>query len=427
MPMEYNELMRAIGAKSTDPTPTPQYMTLTDQRYEPRIRVWAWVLSKTIRNGHRMPYCVDLGGKSLRIKDAAAELGMNASNVAREFRRLASEGRISIKGTRIFLAGHFELGEDLDDEGEGKGDKDKDQFPPYILAQIKKLSKEQRQRFDARVKHVAALRSTAHAEFLLAVRNVTDHLQDNIFHDFEIERQTMAAEKKKQSPFLRSVIDLLAPAIEQLGEFVQNDLYKTAPVSVQTFVQPESEAPLSLLTLTIGGIGGESSSSAVSYSSKAPAKANRKAEDEELQAQCAWLKNRYPAGHWDDKKSRDKLKSIPPDKRKLISERLDIYLACPRWNRDAGQFIPLASNWLDSYEDDPPPALDIKVKRSPEDRRRMESMAQDVESLEYQIAELRTFLADPAQDGVEKESCRQTLEKKLQDLDLLRQRLRRTA
>jgi hypothetical protein len=78
------ELMREIGStKGYDPMPPDQYLTYQNKRYPPKLRLWAWMLSKTIRQGHRSAYAVEEHGKGLTIQHGAADLDMDEGDVRR--------------------------------------------------------------------------------------------------------------------------------------------------------------------------------------------------------------------------------------------------------------------------------------------------------------------------------------------------------
>ena len=63
----------------------------------------------------------------------------------------------------------------------------------------------------------------------------------------------------------------------------------------------------------------------------------------------------YPSRMFDEPKAKPSFEELPPDEQRKCIERLLIYLRCERWQDREGRWIPLASNWLKSYECDPPP------------------------------------------------------------------------
>lgn len=63
----------------------------------------------------------------------------------------------------------------------------------------------------------------------------------------------------------------------------------------------------------------------------------------------------YPSRMFDEPKAKPSFEALTPIERRKCIGRLHIYLRCERWQDRKGRWIPLASNWLKSYECDPPP------------------------------------------------------------------------
>jgi hypothetical protein len=82
----------------------------------------------------------------------------------------------------------------------------------------------------------------------------------------------------------------------------------------------------------------------------------QKAEEEEPSLYQRF-KSTYPASHFDEAKAKPSFDGKTKAQQALILDRLLIYLSCENWLDDGGRWIPLASNWLKSYEADPPPLL----------------------------------------------------------------------
>jgi hypothetical protein len=104
-----------------------------------------------------------------------------------------------------------------------------------------------------------------------------------------------------------------------------------------------------------------------------------KAEEEDRSA-YRQLKAAYPAGHFDEGKTKPSFDRKTGAQQQRVLERLQVYLACERWQDDGGRWIPLSSNWLESCEADPPPALKkAKTATVAVDQERLQRIAANVE------------------------------------------------
>ena len=79
-----------------------------------------------------------------------------------------------------------------------------------------------------------------------------------------------------------------------------------------------------------------------------------KAEDED---RYSMFKRLYPSLMFDEPKAKPSFEALTPDEQRECIERLHIYLNCARWHDCEGRWIPLASNWIKSYDCDPPPLI----------------------------------------------------------------------
>ena len=79
-----------------------------------------------------------------------------------------------------------------------------------------------------------------------------------------------------------------------------------------------------------------------------------KAEEEDP---YSMFKRLYPARMFDEPKAKPSFEALTPDEQRECIERLHIYLNCDRWHDREGRWIPLASNWIESYKCDPPPLI----------------------------------------------------------------------
>jgi hypothetical protein len=71
-------------------------------------------------------------------------------------------------------------------------------------------------------------------------------------------------------------------------------------------------------------------------------------------ASWATFKEAYPPDHLDGPKAKPLFEALSPQQKRNCIERLQVYRQCPRWQKSP-QYIPLASNWLQSAYDEPPP------------------------------------------------------------------------
>jgi DNA-binding transcriptional ArsR family regulator len=106
----------------------------------------------------------------------------------------------------------------------------------------------------------------------------------------------------------------------------------------------------------------------------------RQAEEEERPI-YATFKRLYPSQRYDEGKARSLFEGLPHAERVRVIERLRLYLVCPRWlvslGEDNGRFIPFASNWLKSYDADPPPVFTKPGDET--ERRQVESISRVAE------------------------------------------------
>jgi len=227
------DLMRMIGStRGYDPIPPDQYLTYQDQRYAPKLRLWAWMLSRTIRQGYRSPHAVDQNGHALGLQHAAADLGMDVANVYRAWRELEVEGRVKREGNRLRICGDVRLPESVSEKGEDEANKIvcTDNLPTYILKQIKELSPELREKFLRRKESEERLEKSLIADFTASVRIVFTQRQDTLFREFglkKIREEHPARAKQPPNDDRRERINAIVPVVEK---FVQT----TFDFSVQT-------------------------------------------------------------------------------------------------------------------------------------------------------------------------------------------------
>ena len=109
-----------------------------------------------------------------------------------------------------------------------------------------------------------------------------------------------------------------------------------------------------------------SSSSAFPLVSRsAPPPRERKAEEEDSRSLYQTFKDEYPAGRFDEPKTKPAFEKKTKAHQREVIERLRVYIVCPRWKSDGGRWVPFASNWLkDDYLSEPPPALEKSTRKT---------------------------------------------------------------
>ena len=195
--MSPSQLMKAVGSpKGYDPIPPPQYLTFQNSRYPPAMRVWAWLLSKTIRAGHRTPYATDDAGAELKLSDCAAQLKMNAGNVSRAWQELETEGRVRRDGRKLAIAGDFDLPMDyLTAPAEVKTTPVK--LPPYIVHQVNTLDLAQKKAFWAEAQQATGEHKAIHSDLVAFARKIHEEALSKIFEKYCIKVQKRAKSREK--------------------------------------------------------------------------------------------------------------------------------------------------------------------------------------------------------------------------------------
>ena len=99
---------------------------------------------------------------------------------------------------------------------------------------------------------------------------------------------------------------------------------------------------------------GSSSSSAVADTDHLKAE-----EEDSLSATSLYaeFKRTYPRTRFDEPRAKTAFQNLSIIEQRNCIKRLQVYLACDRWKDQDGRWIPLASNWLKSYDADPPPLI----------------------------------------------------------------------
>jgi hypothetical protein len=217
-----NQLMDRMGSqKGSDPIPPDQYLHfLTDS--DPQKRLHAWVLSKTIRFGHRSPYCVDEKGKTLGLKDAAAEFGWGITHARQTWAKLQKRGLVrKDEDEKLWLCGTVPPASEIADEDDANCTVC---FPEYVGEQIQQLSEDERERLLAGYERLNELKRRIQADAMALVRLRQDELSRQFFGGFNIDLKCY--KKRRDSEGERIVKVLIGPLPDEFvqfaGDSVQN-------------------------------------------------------------------------------------------------------------------------------------------------------------------------------------------------------------
>jgi hypothetical protein len=207
------QLMRDMGStKGFDPIPPDQYLAYRDKRYAPVQRLWAWVLSKTIRHGHRSPYCVDEQGNELWIKHAATDLNMDQANVRHAWVELEREGRVERDGRRLLLKGTVVLPEVQ--ANKRRSEVYINLFPPYLAKQIKRLPDDRREALLTEYDRERTTEAKVMAEAAAGVRSIFDQRKDSVLTRFGVKKIRDKKRRPEESPFVPVIAEFVQRFIQ---------------------------------------------------------------------------------------------------------------------------------------------------------------------------------------------------------------------
>lgn len=223
---QWAQLCKDLGTKKgLDPMPPDQYLTYQDARYPNTLRLWSWVLSKTMRNKHRSAFCVDIFGRILQLKDAAEELHVTPQTISKTWAILENEGRVKRHGAKLFLVGDIKLTAGFAGEYLAKKVGTSEDFPKYISNQVNKLEQKAKTAFFARGKRLAELAAQLQADVVAVARDIIDSQYDALYSEFQLERRRMEPrEKTPESIARRAKLEpLIRDYIQGSFEFCTKD------------------------------------------------------------------------------------------------------------------------------------------------------------------------------------------------------------
>jgi hypothetical protein len=398
-PDKNKDLMLAAGSKKGDydPESPDQWKWLLRHGEAPTEVMMAWIKSKTIAFRHDSPFCVDEHDNALYIQHAAADLGWEDQTVRNVIGTLEKQGRARLEKKRIWYCAYIPQAHE---PASGEGRKESEQTnsvqsykPSYLAEFIEKLSPEKQRIANAKWDACLTWRREFFADGMATLRIIADRVEDTTLLEIGIPKKRLperkrpgkqATESEKPEKQKWVQVKLFAePNFVQscVAEFVQtaNQSVQTAdPTSYQPktdFVDARASSSTAAATATREAHAPPSASSpAPAFIDKssspppppllAPSKPGKKAEEEDSKSLYRIFKAEYPAGHFDEPKTKPSFEKKTKTEQRHVLDRLRVYLDCERWKDEGGAWIPLSSKWLETYEADPPPLIKKKNRKS---------------------------------------------------------------
>jgi hypothetical protein len=211
--------MYEMGSKKGwDPIPPDQYLTFMDKRYHLTIRLWAWLLSKTIAEGHVSPFAIDVMYRALTLVVAAHELEVTRQEIRRAWGALEAEGRVRREGHKLFVCGEVNLPATQSSEIVRT-----EPFPNYILLQLNELDPEKHAEFMSDYKRDEVLEKQVIADLTATVRCIFEQKEDIRFQRLGLRKIREEHPIKKNGDVKRAErVKKLIPFVE---EFVQQSSF----------------------------------------------------------------------------------------------------------------------------------------------------------------------------------------------------------
>jgi hypothetical protein len=385
------KLMRDMGSKNGayDPEAPDQWLFVLNHSRCDTDRAMAWIKSKTTAHHHNSPFCVDEHGKALRAPHLAVDLGWELQTARNVLSQLGAQGRARVDARgRIWQCADVPAAHQPRSTGRIKGDGPysvQSIFEGYLLDSIRGLPVEQRVLTEARYRAVQKWTNDRIAEATAAVRSMAERYEDTILRDVGIKKKRLDKKDRENPSQLKLKLVEEPNFVQSIDpEFVQTAQevwYKAENGSVQgTHKNKEADTDADLNTER------PSSSSAVITKVEKKAEEEDNIPDEPLdsgtyqeivnagsvgeirrsKASYHTFKHLYPVDRLDEPKARPFFESLSATEKRICIERLQVYLQCDRWIDQNGRWIPLASNWLKSYQAEPPPVLRKDTGRASE-------------------------------------------------------------
>jgi hypothetical protein len=194
------ELLKEIGGRDGyEPIPWDQIGWHGRASQSPLQRMWAWLISKTLRKSHWSPYAItkrnEYGGEELHIEHAAKDLGMDLKNAWRTWKEGVDMG-LWRNGTkdegkrRMYICGSVpqQKGEE-----EAKHPPLKivctDSIPDYILLKIKEWPPEKQSQFSLEWSLRVKVRNIVLAELVKSGRTILTEEDDTLLRRWGLEKK----------------------------------------------------------------------------------------------------------------------------------------------------------------------------------------------------------------------------------------------
>jgi len=376
-------LMKATGGGENEPwipTPAKQTAAMKDQYFQTITRVIMFLNERSY--GKLNPFAIDDRGRPISIRQLAKELKIDQAHLWRTWDRGKKAGlwRTDAEG-RLYPIANVTPGTLVpeDDEKccqEDTGDPTRvhSALTKSELNLINNLPPDKKRVLVRDLENDLEAFKKDHALLIALLRLRHTRKKDSRFRDHGLELNHNGHQRRPEAaeqalPLLDELGALAAEAetADDMCVHTKNpSVHSAEALSVQ-----EGRTRARSLDLRRESIA--SSSSAFSPSSNPPEKAQPAKADEEDRQLYKNLKAQYPKDHFDEAKAKPAFEAKAKEEKRRILERLTLYKSSPRWT-DTPQYIPLASNWLKTYQADPPPKLASPTKTE----RRGPAPAEDV-------------------------------------------------
>jgi hypothetical protein len=235
------KLMYAMGSKKGfDPIPPDQYVTFMDKRYPITMRLWAWLLSKTIGPNHFSPFAIDVMYRPLNLVVAEHELQVTRQPIRLAWSALEAEGRVRREGQKLFVCGEVTLPMTKSSEIVRT-----EPFANYILLQLNELNPEKHAEFMSDHKRDEALEKQVIADFTATVRCIFEQKEDIRFQRLGLRKIREEHPIKKNGDIKRAErVKKLVPFVEKFVEQSSFDFVQgPAAILHNAESEPGTESP----------------------------------------------------------------------------------------------------------------------------------------------------------------------------------------
>jgi len=228
-------LMKAMGSKSGryDPEPPDQNLINLHRGETARIRVQAWVKSKTTAYRHESPYCVDEHGKTLYVENMALELGWKIQTARNELNGAQIEGILRVaKDRKIWLCADIPHACKRRTKGD-QSNSVQSWNSGYLADFIKKLPADRKKAAISKRDAYLAWRKVFFAEGQAVLRSIDERVENTMFQEIGVPKKRLP--KRRPAAFKYVQLSLLAEP-----DFVQSCVADFVQTTPGTSYEPES-------------------------------------------------------------------------------------------------------------------------------------------------------------------------------------------